>query len=448
MTPLHQKATPNPDYLVPPPPVLQDPRAVYDRVMGVASLLRALDPSLPAHLRFYRRTEKDEAGLNSASFKLAFVVDPTARGMAGEKDVDFWDAAERIMPANALAGEKEILDAAPSYKFASSLDAAVYGAHRDQVLTVSGEISGQDWIIKSSNAIKVPELDFMSEPSLSRWLYLAPNSKVDEDPRLSPALTRTRGYVQSLMRILSLPYEDSSASDRQTVKESFNALEQGRTRFETTHQHGWIGYALAHGAHGWTRPLLHVGASARVPYNGQLPVVWATAVDAATDLIDLVQAEASVSLILSETPLVYDYDNQVKLSGRLGSFTSLLGFASTVGASRAAAALCKLGASIDHADTRGTTPLHAAAANGNESMCRVLVLHGADLDKEDADQKIPSERVPFDNDGLYRWMEAARLGKPEDHIKIDEVVPPPEDSFGWDSTGMDKPGRPRRTPKV
>lgn len=447
MTPLHQKATPNPDYLVPPPPVLPDPRAVYDRVMGVASLLRALDPSLPAHLRFYRRTEKDEASSNAVSFKLAFVADPSARGMAAEQDVDFWDAAESLLPAHALAGEKKNLDEAPSYKFASPLDAAVYAAHRDQVLTVSGEVSGEDWIIKSSNAIRVPELDFMSEPSLSRWVYLAPNSKVDDDPRLSPALTRTRAHVKSLMRVLSRSYDDASSSDRQAVKESFEALEGGRSSFENNHQHGWIGYALAHGASGWTRPLLQIGASSRVPYNGQLPVVWATAVDAATDLIDLVQADASVSILLPDAPLVYDYDHQVKLNARMGSFTSLVGLAATVGASRAAAALCKLGASVDHADTRGTTPLHAAAATGNEKMCRVLVLHGADLNKEDLDEKIPSERAPFDADGLYRWMEAARLGKPEGQIKLDDTTPP-KDSFGWDSTGMDTPGRPRRSPKA
>ena len=278
MTPLFAKATPNPDYLVPPPPVLPDPRAVFDRLLGVASLLRALDPSLPKNLRFYRRAPADEKSRNEVEFKLVFTNDSGAAGMATEKDVQFWETAERLLPAHALAGERERLDAAPRYRFANALDAAVYGAHRDQLVQMSTASSGDpDWVLNSSNGISVPEMDFISEPSLARWLYLAPSALADEDVRVAPALTRARANVKTLMSVLSKSYEDCSVGERNAAKDSFEALEGKRIRFESTHQHGWIGFALAHGAKGWTKPLLHLGqmpacritASSR--WSGRLP---------------------------------------------------------------------------------------------------------------------------------------------------------------------------------
>lgn len=448
MTPLFAKATPNPDYLVPPPPVLADPRAVFDRILGVASLLRALDPSLPKYLRFYRRAEAAEDARNNAEFKLVFTHQSDAAGMATEQDVAFWDAAERLLPAHALDAERERLDAAPSYRFANAMDAAVYGAHRDQVLQVNTKASGDpDWVINSSNGIAVPEMDFISEPSLSRWLYLAPNSLADEDPRVAPALTRARSNVKTLMSVLSKSYEDCSVLERSAAKESFEALEGKRIRFETTHRHSWIGFAMAHGAKGWTKPLLQMGADPLVPYNGELPVVWATALDAASDLRDLEAAGASVSLILADAPQVYDPESQARLQKRSGQFMSLVSLAANVGAARAAAALAQMGVDINHADNRGATPLHIAAADGNENLCRVLVLHGADVSIEDGSKALPCECVPENNQSLFDWLETVRLGRPLENLPASTpsspVVPAPG-VFEWTDIVAEEPVRSRR----
>lgn len=448
MTPLFAKATPNPDYLVPPPPVLSDPRAVFDRVLGVASLLRALDPSLPKYLRFYRRAEAAEDTRNNAEFKLVFTHQAGAVGMATEQDVAFWDAAERLLPAHALEAERERLNAAPSYRFANAMDAAVYGAHRDQVLQMNTKSSGDpDWVINSSNGIPVPEMDFISEPSLSRWLYLAPNSLADEDPRVAPALTRARANVKTLMSVLSKSYDDCSSIERSAARESFEALEGKRIRFETTHQHGWIGFAMAHGAKGWTKPLLQMGADPRVPYNGELPVVWACALDAAADLRDLEAAGASVSLILTQAPQVYDAESQARLEKRSGQFMSLISLAANVGASRAAATLAQLGANINHADSRGSTPLHIAATDGNENLCRVLVLHGADVSIEDGSKSLPCECVPQSSQSLFDWLEAVRLGRPlENPTEAASSSPAPTTPgvFEWTDIVSEEPVRLRR----
>jgi hypothetical protein len=439
MTPLHLKATPNPDYLVPPPPVLADPRAVFDRLMDLAGLARALDPSLPTHVRFYRRAEAAEDTRNEASFGVVFTNESQAIGMAQENEVEFWPALERTLPAHALAGERENLDAAPSYKFASSVDAAVYGAHRDGAISVHTVGTGDpEWVVQSTNGKRVPELDFLSQPSLARWLYLTPNAKVDEDSRLSPGLMLSRSRVRTLMDVLSRPYEDSSADERARVSESFKTLEEKRkASFEFNHQHSWIGYALAHGANGWTAPLLAMGASPHIPYNGELPVVWATVVDAGYDLAALSQAGASVSILLGSTaPKVYDEASQKRLENRLGDFSSLVGLAAACGASRAAATLCQRGANVVHADNRGASPLHMACHDNNEPLVRVLINQGASLTQEDIEGRIPSECIPFSGQSMFDWMEALRLGAPEIKSSAPALKLPTENKLPWVQEGL------------
>lgn len=413
MNSLHSKATPNPNHLVPPPPVLSDPRAVFDRLMGIAGLARALDPSLPPCVRFYRRAEASEDTRNEASFGIVFTTHRDAIGMAQEDELEFWPAIEKTIPQLALEAEKENLLSAPSYKFASPLDAAVYGAHRDGVIAVKTVPSADpEWVIQSTNGKVIPEMDFLSEPSLSRWLYLTPTAKVDEDSRASPGLTRSRSRVQTLMDVLSRPYENSSADEKNRVSEAFQALEaKKKSSFEFNHQHGWIGYALAKGASGWTAPLLALGASAHIPYNGVQPIVWATAVDDSYSIGALAQADAPVAMLMGSAPKVYDKEHQEYLDGRMGRFSSLLGLAAVVGASRATAALCQKGADINHMDGFGATPLHQACRDNNEGLARVLIHQGARLDIEDKDGNIPSECIPFHGESMFNWMEALRLGQ-------------------------------------
>lgn len=411
MTPIHSKATLNPNHLVPSPPVLADPRSVFDRIQGLASLARALDPSVPPNLRFYRRTESDEATRNNVSFKAVFTKETDAIGMATEQEQGFWDVIERILPAHMIKGERKILEDAPTYNFSSPIDAAVYGAHVDGKMKVSTKSSGDpDWVIQSTNGQRIPELDFMSEPSLSRWLYLSDPAPIDDDPRAAPGLYRVRSNVRTLMDVLSRPYEQSSASERARVAECFGELEaKSRTSFERNHQHGWIGYALAHGAHGWTAPLMNLGASPHQSYNGVPPTVWAVAQDAGTDLDRLLAAGAASSLLLPDAPKVYDEQNQDKIEARLGGFSSILHFASMVGASRCVATLCQHGVDLNMKDTKGNTPLHVACANGDENVARVLVNNKADLSVEDNEGNIPAERIPFNADSMFKWMETLRL---------------------------------------
>ena len=439
MTPLHFKATPNPDYLVPPPPVLSDPRAVFDRVMDIAGLARAQDPTLPPYVRFYRRAEAAEDARNEASFGIVFTHESQAIGMAQENEIEFWPALEKALPAHALLGERQNLEAAPSYKFSSPIDAAVYGAHRDGAIAVHTQTTADpEWVVQSTNGKRVPELDFLSEPSLSRWLYLAPNAKIDEDSRLSPGLTLSRARVRTLMDVLSRPYEESSADERLRVAESFKVLEEKRRNsFEFNHQHSWIGYALAHGANGWTSPLLAMGASPHIPYNGELPVVWATVLDASFDLAALSQAGASVSMLLGGAPKVYDAANQARLENRLGDFSSLVGLAAACGASRAAATLCQKGAIVDHADSRGASPLHVACHDNNEALVRVLINQGASMTLEDREHRIPAECIPFDGQSMFDWMEALRVGS---SLKIESSAPPlnlaKENKLPWVEEGL------------
>ena len=176
-------------------------------------------------------------------------------------------------------------------------------------------------------------------------------------------------------------------------------------------------------------------------------MVWATALDGAADLKALVDAGASVSLILTQAPLVYDPASQERMEKRSGQFLSLVSLAANVGATRAAAALAQLGANVNHADNRGMAPLHVAASDGNESLCRVLVQHGADVSAEDGSKLLPCERVPQEDQSLFEWLETVRLGRPLEKFSATDATPtvsPAGPVFEWTDIATDEPQRARR----
>lgn len=405
-----QKASLNPNYLVPPPPVLSDAKVVYDRILALGSLLRTLDPSLPPNLRFYRRTAADEQARNDVAFKACFTDGKNRSGMPVGDEPDFWEAAERVLPPHALHGERKAIEAAPAYNFKSAIDAAVYGSHRAQKLAVNTQVlQGEDQVIQSTTAVSVPELDYKSEPSLARWVYLSEHAPVDDFPRDAPGLVSWRRAVQQLRQVLSQSYEDVGAVDRQNAEQAFKTLENGREKFEFTHQNGWIGFALAHGGKGWTKTLLNWGANPTVPYNGVSPTTWAVAADDANAILELDKVDVSMSTLLVATPQVFDEESQRKTDRRFNSFSTLLSFASVIGATKAAGALLRAGADPNQTDIQGETPLMAAAKAGDEATCRVLIHHGANLEAQNADNLIASELVPVGSDGLFDWLENLRL---------------------------------------
>ena len=445
-----QKATLNSNYLVPPPPVLSDGKVVYDRLLSLGSLLRTLDPSLPPNLRFYRRTQADEALRNEVSFKACFTNHSDPVGMPTGDEPDFWEAAARILPAHALKGERDAIEAAPAYNFASAIDAAVYGSHRAQKLKVQTKLTDDtDYVIQSTTSVSVPTLDYVSEPSLARWVYLSDAAPIDDSPRDAPGLVSWRKAVQQLRKVLSSSFEDVGVADRLKAEEAFKTLESGRQKFEFNHGHSWIGYALANGGKGWTAPLLKWGAHPSIPFNGVSPVTWAVAADDPNAIAELDKAGASMSTLLVDTPLVFDEENQRKTDRRFNSFSTLLSFAAVVGATRAAGALLKAGADPNQPDVQGETPLMAAAKSADEATCRVLIHHGARLDAQNADNLIASELIPFEGEALFNWMEQLRLAnaQPEPLTPQSPSVSPPQgteenlaEGIKWDTDNLYQAG--------
>lgn len=71
--------------------------------------------------------------------------------------------------------------------------------------------------------------------------------------------------------------------------------------------------------------------------------------------------------------------------------------------------LLKFGADANSFDLNGERILELSAKKGQTKIVELLVVNGAMLDAENSQGLIPAELVPQDNDGLFNWMEQARL---------------------------------------
>lgn len=434
--PLHQRATLDAHRIEPPPRPLPDPDVTYDRVVALAALARALDPSLPRGLRFVRRAPSDASDRNSVSFRAVFTRDERPVPKGGIQDsapVDLWDALSAHLPARMVQAERQNLEAGPSMQFAAAADAAVYAAFRGgRVGMKTVPTDDPDYVIQASGVIVPEPLAFLGEPSLARWIYLAPTANLND--REHPAIAAIRVHALALRQILSRPLAEASGQEQSQARQALEALGPSRREgsFEEAQGHGWIAYALAAGGKGWTPFLLAAGANPFTPYNTVSPIAWAIAGDDGRAVQALVDAGVSPSTLLQGVPPVYGRPEQQELNRLSERFVPLVVLGSLVGASQAVAALLKAGASPDASTEHQATGLHFAAQNGDERLVRTLLSHGANPSAENLAGLVPSELVPAGADGelLYELLETSRLGSA--HLPPPSAVGPQdqEDAYG------------------
>lgn len=448
MQSLHQRATLDGNRIEPPPAPLPDPDVVFDHIMGLASLARALKPDLPQQIRFVRYAPLDEAERNTASFKVMFTEDTRPLSQDGYRDPnarELWEVLEEVLPADMVQAERDNLSASPRFRFAAAADAAVYSAFRRERLSIETKVLDEDRVIQASDAVRPAEMAFLSTPTLARWVYLAP--VVGNEEALPPNISAFRRDVHLARRVLAQDFQQCSGADRQSLVDALGRLSSRRAgNFETEQGHGWIGYSLAQGAKGWTKFLLANGASPFAPYQAVAPTAWAVASDDVVSLRALCSAGATPSAMLSSAPMVYKGNEQRELAARMGSFPHLITLAAACGATRALAGLLDEGANIDAVNATGATAAHVLAAAGDERSMRVLIGRHARLDIEDRDGNLAAQYVPEGQDALFDLMETMRLGEARPATLAEYRQQRATDAYGqepslWDDVAA--PPRPR-----
>lgn len=415
MQSLYQRANLDGNRIEPPPAPLPDSTVVYDHILGLVSLARALDPSLPATFRFVRYAPLDESERNEASFKVMFTNDKKPLSQGGYRDAnakELWEVLGELMPKDMVEAEQKNLASSPRFRFASAVDAAIYDAFIKQTLTLEHKVISDDKIIQVSEAVRPPEMAFLNTPTLARWVYLAPGNRAENALPISTDLALWRSDVGHLRRILASDFTEAGGEDLARVKQSVQRLAGRRMgSFELDHNHGWIGYSLAQGAKGWTSFLLKAGASPFANYQSVSPICWAIANDEAKPVKDLIAAGATASSLLLSAPKVFKGDEQRELDARFDNVSQLLSFAAACGATRSMGALLDNGADPNQTGANGATALHIAAAAGDERSVRLLIGRGVDMEIEDSKRNIASQYVPDESDSLFDMMETLRLGK-------------------------------------
>jgi hypothetical protein len=435
MQSLHQRARLDAYRIDPPPAPLPDPDVVYDHLLSLAALAQALDPSLPPNIRFVRYASADEAERNQASFRVMFTSDTkllSAGGYRDENAKEMWEALSGLIPDEMIQAEQQNLARSPQFRFASPADAAVYSAFKGGRLALETQPLDDDRVIQVSAAVTPPALGFMSSPTLARWVYLAPGTGSSDEQSLD--LRAWRRDIQFMRQVLSMPFGESSAAERDGVVDILKRAKARRSgSFEQEHDHGWVGYAIATGGTGWSSYLLHAGADPHASFNGVSPICWAIAADDGTAVDVLTAAGVSASSILIGAPRVYQGAEQSQLASSLGSFPPLLVFAAGCGSSRALGALLHAGPDPDIRNERGSTALHLASSACDERTVRTLLVNGAKLDIEDENGCIPSQLIPHQiGDSLFNMMESLRIGECAPGLTQDEQPLEKKDAYGED----------------
>jgi hypothetical protein len=393
---------------------------VWERILCLASLARAIDPTLGRNLRFAKRAPLEIESRNAVDFDIVFtqsqdrtpsLADTEARRrspLAADRDVSFEDALRRVLPAEVVDHELRLIAGGPAEGFASGTAAAIQEAfikghisiHSEEIVREDADAEREVWV--TSDPYAVSDTQFMRHATVARWVWMAKNAHESAaDSRISPAVNAIRQDVLRVREILNRSFAHVNTDEKAEVVDAIarlNLNRNARPSFEDAFDHSWVGYALARrNGEGWSDFLIEKArCNPNGHYAGETPVVIAIAQDDGISLKSILGAGISPSAMLNRFPEVYDAATQKSLEGREEVSIPLVLYATVIQAKKAVRALLQAGATADITSDRGSFPLMEAAYRVDTPMVRTLLEEGANPFFEDADGYTADAYVPMD----------------------------------------------------
>ncbi len=384
------------------PALLQDAEVAHDEIVRLASLARALNPSLPANLRYFQRADSDLKELGKAPGRYVLTNDSRSEltdGLQDTQAVDLFDALKTSLPSHVVQVLHDRLQATMASPSPAGLASQVFvAAHRvgreTLAVTPTNEL---DRVIAFSPARQPAALAFTADPFLTevatQHLSRAP---LPGQPGTDPAFD----FLSNITFVRQALASDASRFSVGRIKdvvERIRSLDvvQGEAPFEDRSHQGWLAFSLLSGGKGWSEPLLSNGqgvVSPHAAYRGVNAITAAVAANDAPAVSSLVNAGALPNSILATVPRIFG-ERQAEIEAAAGEYMPLAVFGAAVGASEAVAQLAKGGAMLDLTNNRGQTPLSVAAAQQNEPAVRALLFAKADPTLADEDGRRPSQHA-------------------------------------------------------
>lgn len=366
------------------PALPRDVDVAYDEILRLASLARAIDPSLPAHVRFFQRAPDSAAEQRDTPGRVVFTTDTRPHldgGLQDSRAVDLFDALEKVLPAHLTTALRARLDNATGHPSSAGIQAqafrAAQAAGRVDLSAVPTNEPGM--VIVSSPAVAPAALAFRDDPFLAdaAAAFLERPRQQGEDPAFDFIAN-----VNTVRQALATDAARLPASRVRQVVDALNALDTDphEPAYEQRAQQGWLAYSVLAGGRNWAAPLLKQApdkVGAYTPFRGVSPIVAGVMANDAATVGAVLDAGMSPHVYLGEVPRVLAM-GQDRVESLLGDRFSLPALAVACGSDEALGQLARHGAMLDLAGAQGKTPLHVAAQMGNESATRVLLANGAD----------------------------------------------------------------------
>lgn len=373
------------------PELFADAQTAYDELMRLASLARAVDPSLPSHVRFFQRGNEADLERQQVPGRVVFTTDTRpdlADGLQDSNAVDLFDALEKTLPSHTVSALRQRLDAATAAPSSAGIVAQAFDAasRAGRINLSSTPTHDPDVSIVSSPAVAPPALAFAADPFLGE-VALANVNRLRQ-PGEDLAFDHVSA-VSTVRQALSKDASTMSAPQIRSVVETIQSLDgaRGEGSYESRTQQGWLAYSVMAGGQGWVRPLLMAAPGSVSPhtaFRGVSPIAAAVLANDAQATQALLDSGVSSNVYLPGVPAAVHPSDRAELEDRLGDHFPLSALAAAAGSSAALGKLAQSGAMVDAPGTEGRTPLHQAALAGDEATVRVLISHGADPTKPDA----------------------------------------------------------------
>lgn len=379
------------------PSLLPDAEVAYDELLRLGSLARALDPTLPATLRYFRRTEAEAADRSASPGRVVFTNDARASldgGLQDSQAIDLFDALERSLPPTLVQLLRQRVDRATSRPSSSGIVVQAFEAAHGvgRVPLESRPTSDPAYVIESSPALFPAPLGFRDDAFLAdvAAAHLKRARAPGEDAAFDFIAT-----VNSVRQALSSDATRFPASRVRDVVEQIRSLDgiRGEAPFEERAQQGLIAYSLLSGGTGWVKPLLTLAPDVVKPYTayqGVSPVLAAVGRNDAQAVRALCDAGVSPNAFMNELPPIFG-QAQRSVEDKVGSRPTLTLVGAALGSTEAVAQLAQQGALIDLPNSQGDTPLGVAVESGNEALVRVLLAAGANRDQPNNEGVSPIE---------------------------------------------------------
>lgn len=368
-----------PTYFTAIPKLLEHDEVVFDEVMRLASLVRAIDPTLPTHLRLFRRAQTDNPSAGPEA-KVLLTSDLRADLRGGLQDsapVDLLEKARQLLGDRVVGRLSEAM---------SSQDMGLQRAF--QAASIAGKssltknaLNDGDTSVYSSTPQMAPELAFLNDPFLTQLaIGLTEHGEipVNEENTANNFLHKIVGVRKALssdVSDLSVPKVKEVIQDIQSLSSS-----RGHPTFEESINHGMLAYSLLSGGKGWAAPLLsqkNLQVNCFTGYGGVSPIVASIAKDDAASIKTLLEAGVSANSLMPSVPNIFNREDMSKIVRTAGEQIPLVVFAASVGSSKGISLLAKNGADLNLLSSTNETALMIAAKSGDEKSMRVLLENGA-----------------------------------------------------------------------